>query len=170
MWGNQTNCSVLQFQKEAGGADLHRPDVGPTAGELAGRSQREPRVSRRSCGIVFPISSGPDEASCSCLTPLCPWSSTVLPPAPFSFSFSSPLPLLSPPCFFSLPPCLFQTPHPHPWLCCPRWASWPGWHTARGRIAVWLLAGSLSLETQPGWELQGEPTYILEMTFAGFET
>lgn len=48
---------------------------------------------------MFPISSGPDEASCSCLTPLHPWSSTVLPPAPFSFSFPSPLPslfLLSP--------------------------------------------------------------------------
>lgn len=84
--------------------------------------------------------------------------------------FLSPFPLLSPPCFFSLPPRLFQTPHPHPWLCCPRWASWPGWHTARGRIAVWLLAGSLSLETQPGWGLRGEPTYILETTFAVFET
>lgn len=108
---------------------------------------------------MFPISSGSDEASCSYLTPLHPWSSTVLPPAPFSFSFTSPLPslfLLSP-----TPSLSDHSPSPLALLStlglvaraahCQR--------QDRSLAPCWLS----QLGNTAGWELQGEPTYILEI-------
>lgn len=100
--GNQTNCIMLQFQKEAGGADLHRPDVGQTAGESW---QIGTKGSPGSPGIMFPISSGPNGASCSYLTLLVlhPHSAGAAPrllPTPLSSS----LPSLS----------LFSSFYPHP--------------------------------------------------------
>lgn len=115
---------------------------------------------------MFPVSSGPDEASCSYLTPLHPWSSPVLPPAPFSFSFPSPLPSLF---LLSLTPSLSD----------------PSLSSLALLSTLGLVARAAHCQKQDHslapcwisqlgntarWELQGEPTYILEMTFAVFET
>lgn len=141
--GNQTNCIALQFQKEAGGADLHRPDVGQTAGESW---QIETKGNPGSPGIMFPISSGPNEASCSYLAPLVfhpcsagppptpQWCSTRAPlvlypgllPATLSSSLSSlslSFPPLFPPLPFPLSPTLSLHVH---FLCCSCWDSWQG--------------------------------------------